>query len=217
MSVKEQENVATAEKVFTLGEATAEDVKAAVEARVKRAVEEAMAMERPEVAEPYLWWNLYAFGPIQNFAPGQPLAPHQVIKIGEKAQITTVLVLNPLHIVPPGLSPLELLSDFGLPYEIRYQTGNLTNWMAGAPNATHNGNLIPGTGIYVDVLEFTAQQEGLMEMNITARILGVGGAEPAPHFAGFARWIGDFDPELFWPGPTPGYQFDLPVKFMVYP
>lgn len=206
------------EKEFSKGQVTAEDVKAMVEARVRAAIEKAKAKPKPEVAEPYEWWNLYSYGPLQNFQPNGPLPPNQVIKVGEPAWVTTVLVLNwnPILPPPPGMSPGDLLSNFGLPYQIEYQTANLSAWALGGPNAIHAGNLVPGTDWYVDVLPFTAGQAGMFEMNICARILGNPPVANAPRFAGFARWIGDFDPELFWPGPTPGWHYELPLKFMVY-
>jgi len=221
MALQDLAPVRPVEKAFTYGGTTTDDVKAAVESKVKAAVDKYLATPRKEVAEPYLWWDLYAFGPIQIFAPNGPLAPHQVIKVGETAYIATVLMLNPLPILPPapGISPLSLLSSFGLPYEVRYQTGNLTTWNAmPAPLSTTNtGNLVPNVGVYVDVLPFTATQAGLMEMNISAQILGTPAAGNAPHFAGFARWTYDFDPESFWSAPTPGWHFELPVKFLIYP
>jgi hypothetical protein len=207
------------EKVYSKGTGmTVEDVKAQIEARVQAALEQALARPREEVAEPFLWWNLFSGGPFQMFAPGGPLPPHQVIKVGETAYIGTVLVLNPFPILPPppGITPCSVLSNFALPYEVRYQTCNLSTCSLGAPNAVHKDNLDPGQCFYVDVLEFTAQEVGLFQMNIVARILGSVAPGTAPQFAGFARWVYDFDPELFLPGPTPGLQYDFPLKFMVY-
>jgi hypothetical protein len=201
---------------------TAEDVKAMVEAKVQTALDEAMARPLPEVAEPYLWWNLYSLGPWQAFAPfpAGPLPPHQLIRIGEPAFVATVLVLNPFPIlppIPPGMSPCSVVTGFQPQYEINYQTCNLSTCGAGAPNATHNGVLVPNQCTVVDVLSFVGQQQGIFEMHISARITANPPAPPHPPFAGFARWVFDFDPELFWPGPTPGWQYDFPIKFMVYP
>jgi len=221
MALQEATPVRTVEKSFAYGGATADNIKAAVESKVKAAIDKFMATPRKEVAEPYLWWDLYAYGPIQAFAPDGPLAPHQVVKVGNMAYVATVLVLNPMPILPPapGISPLSLLSSFGLPYEVTYQTGNLTTWqpMLAPLSSVNTGTLSPGVGIYVDVLPFTATQAGLMEMNISARILGTPAAGNAPHFAGFARWTYDFDPESFWSAPTPGWHFEMPVKFLIYP
>jgi hypothetical protein len=210
--------MATQEFQVRAGAVTAADVQARLEAKLKAVYDEAMAMTRPQAADPYLWWNLYSLGPFQHLAPDGPLPPHQVIKLGETAWITTVLVLNshPILPPPPGMSPCHVLSDFGLPYEIQYQTCNLTTCTTGIPSATQTGNLSPGVCWYVRVHEFTPTEVGLYETNISARILGGGGAPLAPHFAGFARWIFDPDPEMFWPGSTPGWQYDFPVKFMVY-
>lgn len=207
---------AVAERGLTY-ELTAEGVRQMMEARAQAALEEAMARVRGEIAEPEGWWNLYAIGPIQPIAVGGPLLPHQVIKVGEPAFIVTVLFLNPFLILPGPTTASDVLSNFALDYEVRYQTGNLTTWQLGAPNAVQGGTLVPGQSVYVDVLGFIAQQEGLFEMNITARILGA--APPhvnAPQFAGYARAVVDIDPDLFISG-APGLQFDHAIKFQVYP
>jgi hypothetical protein len=210
--------MATQEIELQSGKKTAADVQARLESQLKAVYDRAMAKPRLEVAEPYLWWNLYSLGPFQHFAPDGPLPPNQVIKLGETAWITTVLVLNPHPILPPppGMSPCHVLSDFGLPYEIQYQTCNMTACATGVPSGLQTGSLVPGVCYYVRVLEFTPTQPGLYETNISARILGNPPGITAPHFAGFARWIYNPDPEMFWPGSTPGWQYDFPVKFMVY-
>ena len=198
----------------------ADDVRAEVEARVKKALDEALARPRQEVAEPEGWWNLYAMGPIQITSSPGPVLPHQVIKVGETGYVATVMFLNPFHILSPGISAADVLSSFALPYEIQYQTGNLTSWTLGPANLnvlSAGWNLIPGNYFYVDVLGFTATTPGLYEMNISARILG---ATPpytsAPQFAGYARSVVDFDADLFL-NPAPGFQFDVPIRFQVYP
>lgn len=204
---------------------TAMDVKAQVEATVKSALDEATmrraARPMAEIAEPEGWWNLFAFGPVQFTGIPAPLLPHQVIKVGETAYVAAILVLNDFLILTPGTTAADVLSNFALPYEVRYQTGNLTQWTLGQAdmNVVHSGvgfNLAPQQNLYIDILAFRARKPGLYEMNITARILG---ATPpftnAPQFAGYARTVFDFDPELFI-SPAPGWQFDLPVRFQIY-
>lgn len=197
----------------------ADDVRAEIEARVKKALDEALARPRQQTADPEGWWNLYALGPIQITSSPGPVLPHQVIKVGETGFVATVMFLNPFHVVPPGISAADVLSGFALPYEIQYQTGNVTTWTLGpaALNSVSAGwNLVPGQYTYVDVLGFTATTPGLYEMNITARILG---ATPpytsAPQFAGYARAVVDFDADLFLAS-APGFQFDTPIRFQVY-
>src|SRR5574341_217312 len=201
------------------------DVKAQVEATVKSALDQAKMLRaaRPieEIAEPEGWWNLFAIGPIQRTNIPAPLLPHQVIKVGERARVATILVLNDFLILAPGTTAADVLSNFALPYEVRYQTGNLTTWTLGQANmnVVHSGagfNLVPQRNVYVDVLSFEASNPGLYEMNISARILG---ATPpfanAPQFAGYARAVFDVDPELFIRR-APGLQFDLPIRFQIY-
>jgi hypothetical protein len=197
---------------------TAEDVKAEVEARVETAF--AKARETPELFEPVdpttgqPWLDVAAFGIIQPVGGSAPLLPHQVVKIGEPAFAVAILVLNPFLQVG-GTNAADVLANFSLPFEIRYQTGNLTTWQLGQADmqATHNGNLVPGLFFYVDVLAFTGSQEGLYEMNISARLLGA--APPfvnAPQFAGYATTVISLDaPDLFGTQPTG------PMRFQVYP
>lgn len=201
---------------------TSDELKAEIEARVKAALDEARMSLREEVAEPQNWWNLYAMGPIQVATTPSPLLPHQVIKVGEIGYVFSVLFLNPFLTISPGVTPASILSGFALPYEIRYQTGNLSTWTIGPANlnVVHSGvgyNLIPSVVTYVDLISFVANTPGLYEMNISARLLG---ATPpyvnSPQFAGFARAVMDFDPDLFISG-TPGLEFDHPIRFQVYP
>jgi len=208
-----------------LNQMTAMDVKVQIEAVVKSALDEAKmrraARAMTEVAEPEGWWNLYAIGPIQPIGIPGPLLPHQVVKVGETAFVATILFLNDFLILTPGTTAADVLSNFALPYEVRYQTGNLTSWTLGQAdmNVVHSGagfNLIPAVNVYVDILAFTASVAGLYEMNVSARLLG---ATPpfanAPQFAGYARAVIDIDPDLFI-SPAPGLQFDLPIRFQVY-
>ncbi len=204
---------------------TSMDVKAQIEATVKSALDEAVmrraARTMAEIAEPEGWWNLFAIGPVQPIGIPSPLLPHQVIKVGETAYVATILFLNDFLILAPGTTAADVLSNFALPYEVRYQTGNLTTWTLGQAdmNVVHSGagfNLIPQVNFYIDVLAFTASVPGLYEMNISARILGA--TSPfanAPQFAGYARAVVDIDPDLFI-SPAPGLQFDLPIRFQVY-
>lgn len=197
-------------------------VRAQVEASVKAALDEAMMTPHEEAAEPENWWNLYALGPIQFTGVPGPLNPRQIIKVGETGYVATIFFLNPFLVIPPGVTPASILSGFALPYEIRYQTGNLTTWSLGPGNlnVVHSGpgfNLVPGVNVYLDVIGFNANTPGLYEMNVSARLLG---ATPpyanAPQFAGFARAVMDIDPDLFISG-APGLQFDQPIRFQVYP
>jgi len=197
---------------------TADDVRAQVEARLQAALDQALASPpAAEVAELQGWWDLYAIGPIQFTRPSGPFPPSDVVHAGEPAFVVTILILNPHPILPPGISPADILSKFALTYEVTYQTGNLTRWQqAGAPlTSEHDGlKLVPGQYFYVDVLEFTPtdRDEVMYEMNISARIFGCN-ENYAPPFAGFAREVVDIDPDMFSPAPGMG---DRPIRFLVY-
>jgi len=119
-----------------------------------------------------------------------------VIKVGEKAYVLALMLLNPFQALPGGTNAGDVLSNFALPYEIQYQAGNLTNWTLGQPDmqAVHAGNLVPGQYFYVDVLAFTGSQPGLYEMNISARLLGAAPPDvSAPQFGAFATTVFSLD------------------------
>lgn len=170
----------------------------------------------PEIAEVEAWWDVAAFGPIQPIAPGGPLVPHSVIKVGEPVFVFAIILLNPFLPLPGGTNPAQVLSNFALPYEVRYQTGNLTSWTLGPASmqGVDNGNLAPGPPFsYFEFISFIADQPGLFEMNITARLLGA--APPfinAPRFGARATTVFSLDaPGLFGPAPP------APLRFNVYP
>ncbi len=205
-----------------LVKATPEEVKAVVEAKLLAILERAAQNPTREIAEPEGEWDLVALGPIQFAGPFPgpgPYLPHQIIRVGELAFVVTVLYAPRLY-------------HFCLPYEVEYCTGDLCEWKKGPPylNVKHRGYFSSRTPFAIDVLGFRAQDAGcIFEMNICARILcadnGNPHREPQPPFAGFARRIFDLDPELpfpFFPATPvlPGipaqWQFDEPIRFMIY-
>jgi len=203
--------------VVAASKATAADVKAMFEARLQAALEQHLASPTPEVAELQGWWDLVAIGPIQIPSVNGPYLPNDVIHAGEPAFMVTVLILNPTLVLNGQITASELLSTLGLPFEVTYQTGNITRWTQGPANLNveHEGmSLVPHQSFYVDVLEFVPndRDEVMYEMNISARIFGCGESY-APPFAGFAREIVDIDPSLF--APAPGLV-GAPCRFLVY-
>jgi hypothetical protein len=198
-----------------IAELTEEDVEAQVHAAVESAYERAEAEIGPELAEVMGWWDIAGYGPIQPITAGGPLLPHAVIKAGEPAYVLALVLLNQFQSLPGGTNAGDVLSNFALPYEVRYQAGNLTTWTLGQPDmqAVHNGSLVPGQYFYVDVLAFTGSQPGLYEMNISARLLGA--APPnisAPQFGAFATTVYSLDPPGLFGSAPPS-----PMRFQVYP
>jgi hypothetical protein len=207
----------------TSGVVTEEDLRAQASAEIEAAYEEAMTAPEqvapnwvsPEVAEVQGWWDIAAFGPVQPIAPGGPLVPHSVIKVGEPAFVFAFILLNPFLALPGGTNPAQVLSNFALPYQVQYQTGNLTSWTLGQADmqGLDNNNLIPGQNFYQEVIGFTATTPGLYEMNITARLLGA--APPfvnAPLFGARATTVFSLDPPGLFGAPPPG-----PLRFSIYP
>jgi len=196
-----------------------EDLKSQLDAKMQAAYEEFVSTMSPQEAEPHYWWDLYAYGPVQPGAQmghtfGGPLLPHQVIRVGERAYVATILLLNPFF--PPfGPSAAEVLSNFALPYEVRYNTGELTRWQPAGASLQHvsNGNFTPGQSWAFDIFRFRGREEGLFEMNISARIFGCD-RNIAPPFAGYATRVGDIDRDIFGTGPR--IKTEEKVRFQIY-
>lgn len=222
VDVYREENGSSAAAAMETGavqEQQLEDVKSQLNARLEAAFEEFVNTPQTQIAEPQYWWDLYAYGPVQ---PGAglgttfvgPLLPHQVIRVGETAYVATILLLNSFF-PSPGPSAAEVLSKFALPYEIRYNTGELTHWQpaGGSLQHTSNGNLVPGRPWAVDIFSFRAREEGLFEMNISARIYGCR-KNVAPPFAGYATRIVEIDRDMFGTGPRT--KTEEKVRFQIY-
>jgi len=193
---------------------TADDIKAEIEARLQAQLDRALASERPERAELENWWDIFAIGPIQPIT-APPVQPHCVIKAGELAFVVSVLVLNPFLPLPGPTDAATLLSNFGLPFEVQFQTSNITA-MVPAGTDTQASNFSAGQFFYVNVSLLPTGTPGMYETNILARIEGANVPVSAPQFGGFATAILDIDnPGLFGPGPA--VNFLQTVKYMVYP
>lgn len=190
------------------------DAEAEVRAAVEAAYQEALSAPTAEIAEPELWWDIAGYGPVQPIVAGGPLLPHQVIKVGEPAFVFAIILLNPFLALSGGTNAGDVLANFALPFEVRYQAGNLTTWTLGQPDmqAVHNANLVPHQFFYVDVLTFTGRQPGLYELNISSRILGA--APPyvnAPQFAAYATTVFNIDRDGLFGSRPPG-----PMRFQIY-
>jgi hypothetical protein len=222
--------------------ATALDVKAAVEARVKAAVDEGST--RLEIAEPEGWWNIWAMGPFQVTAIGGPLLPHKVIRVNETFSVAVVVWLSPTFIIPggPGISVCQFISSLACDFRIDYCTNDMCA-LQPEPLFSPKDIIItttPNQCFYVDTQTFTAQpgtESCIYEMNICARMTGCNGA-PMP-MAGFVTEVFDFDADTFYPPPggtptwppigtppggaTPfpgvsaGWRFNQPLRFQIYP
>lgn len=191
------------------------------------------------VSSPYTWWNIWSLGPYLSpppsadggdetyYKPLSKLPDGQVLPANQKAYVATIIYLNPDEILSPNnlLSPATVLSNFSLPYEITYNCANLTRWaltdmkIAGQDfnNPTQTGNLVPGQKFYVNVLEFSCQNEGLMEMNIIVRLLGeTNEYRNAPQFAAFANWVYDFDDRQLENAFIQGNHPSNALKFLVF-
>jgi hypothetical protein len=218
---------------------TVEDAKAAVDARVKAAIDEGSRRsllpeaERPraEIAEPQGWWNVWAFGPFQFTVPGGPLLPNKIVKINETFSVAVVVWFSPIVLTPGGPSICNLITNLGCRIQLNYCTADLCRVTAATQFNRDNIliDLVPGQCFYTDVQTFRAApgtESCVYEMNICARITGCS-PTAAPQLAGFASAVFDFDPDLFYPPRAPfgtpfpgrpaGWRFGEGIRFMIYP
>lgn len=210
-------------------ELTEDDVTVFWEGKVQSALAEAQTRDQDpsiQIAEPQGWWNIWAIGPLQG---GLSAPPGQIIRVGEPARVVTVIWLNAFYPTPSACS---VISNLGCSCEIRYCTGDLCSWdPAPAFSTTRKIDLVPNRCFYVDTFQFTPRPNstGLYEMNIFARLIG---CQPGarPPFAAYATAVLDIDADIFYPpasvtppgiptpfpGVGPRWQFDIPIRFMVY-
>jgi hypothetical protein len=184
---------------------------------------------------PYPWWNIVVAGPYQPAPlPGGPFLPHKIFQPAEPAFVVGAVWMNPAPInwFPPGPAAATVMGAFNL--TIRFETMNLSTVANGpdpAPVVMAPLGAWPGPSWFKPFFVpigggfFPAPPDGqphLYEMNVTADVAG-----PVPQpFAGYSTWV--FDPDLeppifppFIPGVTqppvfPAWQYDIPMRFLVY-
>ena len=194
---------------------SAYDIAAEIEAKVTAKLEAAMARPRTEDAELQGWWDIWAIGPIQPTIGTGPVQPGCIAKQGEPVYAYSILVLNPFLPLPGPSNAAKLLSDFGLPYEVQFQTSNMT-LMVPAGTDAQNDHFNPGQYVYVSFTQLPTNLLGMHETNILARIEGAGVPASAPQFGGFATAI--FDLENHTPfGPNAGFRLNQSLRYVVYP
>jgi hypothetical protein len=191
-------------------EVSAEQVRAAIEAKLQTVFDETMAGGVPQTAGPALWWDMYAYGPFKT--PIEPFpAPNQVVRLGETVYVASILYLNQAYPYPTAA---DVLATFGLPYSISWDTNNVTTLQREPMlSGSINNNFVPGQAWYVDIISLKPEHEGIHELNLRGRITGCNG-ELAPPFAGYATLVYEFDSSLFTLGSHTRYQG--PVRFDVY-
>ncbi|MEZ4658903.1 MAG: hypothetical protein R2911_15160 [Caldilineaceae bacterium] len=190
---------------------------------------------------PYMWWNIVVAGPFQRARRNGPFLPAKIFQNSEPAFIVGGIWMNrnPINWAPTGPSAASIMAAFNM--RIRFETMNLTTVTDGPDPAPVDMNPIhaaPGRSYFKTFYRqigrghFPAPPNGhpnLYELNVTADI-----TETAPQeFAGFSTWV--YDPDLeppFYappfgrfglrvpggrrPAVHPGWQYDVPMRFMVY-
>lgn len=202
------------------GPSVAEQLKAQAGARIAKMVEGAQGLELTETA----WWaigqrwEIFALGPVQSFTPmgvPGPKPPGRIIFVGEKAYVTTVLWMNPMMV--------GMVGDVGLCFSLNYFTANTQAWKR-VDALDHRHSIDPAlmTPVYSDpvfgdfyvcVWEFQPQEPGcLYETNICARLCNCRD-KIVRGYAGFVRWVYDFDYDAFFG--SPGWEFNNPIRYLV--
>jgi hypothetical protein len=214
----------------------------AVEARLKeytkRYVKRAMKAHREgppeelEMAEaigpvypPYPYWDLFLAGPFQPLGGGAagPFLPQKIIRADDPAFMTCHLWRNPecINWACPAPSACEMMSGWTATVWLR--TTNFTKTVAGPAFGPFEIKLpnYPDCIYSFDVPldgSFPVPPNGapdLYEVNATVDITGPG----AVSFAGYATWMFDPDTDPLWwffPEVGPQYQYDVPVRLLVY-
>jgi hypothetical protein len=199
---------------MTIPRGESEDPREAERAELAAQLEEALGQATPELAAPLGYWNIWARGPFQG--PG--LQPNRIIKLGEAAWIWIAVYLNPFFPSPaPGMNACDIITGFGAKIELKFFTSD-TQRMEPVPSLNHTYCIQtlqtdPSTCLYWYRWEFTPERAAcIYETNICARICNCD-CNPVPQYAGFVRWVRDFDVDYLFP-PVP-WIFDHPVRYMV--
>ena len=200
----------TEEKEFRRGdkESPAETLKARVQAEIAASIERA-TVELAEAPAPSAW-EIYAVGPFQIV--GAP--PGRIIALGETAYVATIVFLNTFMDAN--------VSGFGGRVQLNYFTAN-TQTMEPVGAMDYScclqpddvaGVVTPIGTFYVTIWEFQPTEAAcILETNICARICNCEN-EVVPGYAAFVRWIANLDFDTFFP--PVGFQFDHPIRYLVY-
>lgn len=184
------------------------------EAYVQR-MEAATETSELGLASGYQYWDCLTAGPFQ-FYNDPPYRPSKIIAAGEWTLIIGVVWVNPANSDGGGLPGTVVLGDRN--YRVSFETINLST-VANGPDRRFTGKF-GNTANVVNVFYwwFRPQDPGinpaLYETNLTADIVQIG--QP---MAAFSTW--HFDPDVepgFLGRPTvgPGWQHDIPMRYMVY-
>ena len=188
--------------------------------RAKARLEAMLQEPREESTETPWWasgdaWEIYAMGPEQNynFTSGSPQPPGRIVFLGETAYVTTVLWLNP--------NMAAHLAGMGACVNLSYHTAN-TQTMTPVPAMDYTCSIDAATPTYADpdygsfyitVWEFTPTETGcLFETNICGTVCNCKG-NVAPGYAGFVRWVYDFDYDVFFG--SQWSEFNNPIRYLV--
>ena len=184
-----------------------EAIKAQVEAEFAAALEKQATLE-VGITPPHLpfKWNVYARGPytLPGYSPGR------ILRVGQPAYIAVVVAMNALM--------YSTVEGFEADILLNFWTSN-TQTMQPIPSLAYHCCIEPrpphyGISYSCCVWRFVPPiQACLCETNCCCRLCNCEGYT-VPGYAAFVRWVENFDPE--WLYPKPGYEFDNPIRYMVY-
>ena len=188
------------------GEDLLATLKAQAEAKFAAALEQAnLELTVSDQPSGPFQWEIFARGPYQEPA----FSPGRIITMNETAYIDVVVWMN--------ASLFKVVKNFGADILLNFWTSNTQTMEPVADLSTYvclEPTPAPFGGMYSTyVWKFTPKVAAcLLETNICARLCNCDNFT-VPGFAGFVRWVQDFDAELLFPN---GPVFDHPIRYMVY-
>lgn len=197
-------------------DAEAEELEAAILAQLETAYADAINQEGIEAVGPTRWWDVMAIGPFsQPFDLGFP-KPNPIVRVGQLVRVVSVLFLNPIMPppAPPLPSPLQILGGALLPYQLNWDTTNVSNCTHEAALSGSLTGTLSAVPFHINVITLRPRAPGLCELNLRAQILNAASGTMVP-FAGYASRVDSINASIFGPdGLT--IRFEQPVRFDVY-
>lgn len=202
---------------LTFSTGAVEQLNARMDALVKGTVELAAQQTRPDSGLSASWWRLYLYGPVAANRLNDTLEPNRAIALGETVCVFTIVWLNPWPVLADGFSASDLVTSLGSAIEVRYSGHSVQPFGAGPPylQASRTLELAPGRNWYCDSLCFEARDEGLFEVNATARVRG-GVPAGSSRLAGVAITAAAIAPDLFRKAEAPQSAHLAPLRFLVH-
>ncbi len=179
-------------------------LKEQLDQKLEKTLEQAAKLELTQTPPGMGNWEVWAWGPWQNLPA---LSPGRIIKKGEDAYIYVVVWMDPVMCAN--------VTGFSGKIELNFWTSNTQEMRTvSALNHTYCIQTVQGQCWYSYLWKLTPTEAAcLYETNICARVCNCDYYQH-PEYAGFVRWVYDFDVDLIFP--PQHWRFDRPIRYMVY-